>query len=129
MTLQNHVTNNAASTPVRGTTLRVIYLDAYGAEHSAVHQTTEPASAFMQRAKEIRQAIECYYTMLGCELLSVQLMLENTTHAEDCREPVVEKRSFLRLAAVNGKRIISPDARLLAESAGLDAEAIFGEGP
>jgi hypothetical protein len=113
-----------------GTTIQVFYLDDEGREQRCLVQTTESRETVLGRAKLMRQAIEAYYATLGGELISAQLMLECPTHIEeaDCGAPAV-RASHLRLVASHGKRIISADARLLAESAGIDPAAVYGSGP
>jgi hypothetical protein len=113
--------------PSTGCTLRVVYLDAAGATHQAVHCTTEDAAAFLPRAKIARAAMENYYQAVGCELISLQLMVETAAYVQD---NIKDRRpSFLRMVASHGKRIYSEDVLVLARSAGVEPTAVFGEGP
>lgn len=125
----NMMTNpSAARAP--GCTVRTTYLDEHGEEHHAVHHMTQGTAEMQRRGVDVRAAAQCYYHMLGYELLSVQLMMEHATQIEEAVVMLEPKRQArLRLVASGGKRLISDEARHLAESAGIDPDTMFGSTP
>lgn len=112
--------------PRIGSTLKLIYLDALGHQHESTLHTTQCLAEFTSRSAAVRAAVEGYFSALGEELLSVQVMVESVGYAE---QAAPERPRHLRLVASGGQRVLSEDARQLAESAGLDIDAVYGKKP
>jgi hypothetical protein len=123
-----------SAAPQPGVRLKALILDEAGREHCTITTTTIPAEVFEARAKQVRAAIENFYSDLGYLLISLTRELE--------QEPVVflapptaaepdHPRTHLRLVAAGGRRVLSGDARILMESAGLVErevrQAVFDE--
>lgn len=121
-----------SNAPCFGVTLKAFVVDAFGTEHVSIYQTTIPEAVFLNKGAVVRKAIDDYYTALGMQLLSLQREVEQVQLIEEVQTPV-ERARHLRLVALNGKRVLSTDARMLLSSAGLaEAEArrqAYGEEP
>lgn len=111
-----------------GCTLQVVYCDEGGHTHTMLVHSTESEDTIMARGAQQRAAMEKYYEGLGCTLISAQVLMRSSNCVfEAAGSEAAPKARHLRLATVDGKRILSPDVQLLAASAGIDPKDVFGE--
>jgi hypothetical protein len=117
------IINTPSEAPLAGgVTLRAYCVDEFGNEFVTVSHTTLPVEVFESKAALIRAAIAKSYEMIGAQLVSLQrdVEAEPTVLMDTAPPPDTPRPIHLRLVAVGGKRIWSPDAAALAVDAGID---------